>query len=271
MNRVVSFSTGLSSALTVERVLERFGARDTYIVFMDTLIEDADNYRFAEEMQARWYDVYGAENFITLTEGRNPYQVSSDENMIFNQRRHPCTRILKIEPFMKWLATMGDCVVYIGIDFSEIDRCEAITRNYNAAGYEVEYPLLWKPIEFRPYHLVARQDWGIEPPLMYDQGYSHANCGGRCVAQGQGDWIRTLVHRPEVYREVEEWEREMRKRPGLENYAIVRDQSNNTVTPLTLKELRERYENETADQFMLTNLDFSQGACVRCGIGDFVA
>ncbi|MCO5207651.1 MAG: hypothetical protein M9928_21800 [Anaerolineae bacterium] len=36
MKHIVSFSTGLSSAITVERVLARYGEKDTEIVFMDT-------------------------------------------------------------------------------------------------------------------------------------------------------------------------------------------------------------------------------------------
>jgi len=267
MNHVISFSTGLSSALTVERVLKRYGR--AYVVFMDTLIEDEDNYRFSQQMQVRWRKLYPGMMFVTLREGRQPYQVSSDENMIFNQRRHPCTRILKIEQFMSWIKTLPTPpTIHIGISFDEVHRCKAITCNYNAAGYEVDYPLLWRPIEHRPLTEVSRTDWGIEPPRMYEQGYSHANCGGRCVAQGIGDWVRTLTHYPERFAEVEEWERQMRQRPGLDKYAICRDQSSGKVKGRTLEEIRINHENSTEGQLAL--FDFV-GGCVHCGIGEFIS
>lgn len=269
MNHVISFSTGLSSALTVERVLQRYGR--AYVVFMDTLIEDDDNYRFSQQMQDRWRKLYPGAMFVSLQEGRDPYEVASDENMIFNQKLHPCTRILKIEQFTKWLkAFPTPPVVHIGIAFHEVHRCEAITRNYNAAGYEVEYPLLWRPIEHRPLTEVARADWGIEPPRMYEQGYSHANCGGRCVAQGIGDWVRTLTHYPERFAEVEEWEREMRKRPGLDRYAICRDQSGGEVKPRTLESIRLEYEDRNRHQLDMFDLLSSGPGCVSCGIGDLL-
>jgi hypothetical protein len=261
MRHVVSFSTGLSSALTVERVLGRYGRQDTTVVFMDTLIEDPDNYRFMEEMEARW-----ELEIVILREGRDPYQFASDQNMIFNQLVHRCTQTLKIKPFMAYLKTLPEKpVIYLGIDYSEVHRCQAITRSYNAAGYQVDYPLLWKPIEKRPYPYVARQDWGIEPPRMYSEGYTHANCGGSCFAQGQGDWLRTLTISPGLYRKREKWEAAMRQRPGPSQHAILRDQSNHKVTPLTLQELRERYQSKNIDVPLLFELDY-KSPCVVCGI-----
>lgn len=269
MNHVISFSTGLSSALTVERVLQRY--KRAYVVFMDTLIEDDDNYRFSQQVQARWRKLHPGMMAVSLREGRDPYRVSSDQNMIFNQKIHACTHVLKIEQFKKWLKTLvAPPIVHIGIGFDEVHRCEAITRNYNAAGYEVDYPLLWRPVEHRPLTEVARADWGIEPPRMYEQGYNHANCGGRCVAQGIGDWVRTLTHYPERFAEVEEWEREMRKRPGLDKYAICRDQSRGEVKPRTLESIRLEYEERNRHQLDMFDLLSSGPGCVSCGIGDLL-
>jgi hypothetical protein len=267
MNRVVSFSTGLSSALACERVLAKFNpneVNEVYVVFMDTLIEDEDNYRFAGEVYQRWAKLYPGWQHIRLTEGVDPYEVADKHNMIFNQRRHPCTRVLKIEPFMRWLETLdGPSTVYIGFDYSELHRTEATTRNYEEAGYGVDYPLLWRPVEERDYSQVARDDWEIEPPRMYGMGYSHANCGGRCVAMGQKDWLLTLINFPERFAQVEEWERQMRKREGPHKYAILRRSINGISTPMTLEELRERYLAGKIDR-RATPTDSS---CVVCGIG----
>jgi len=242
VNHIVSFSTGLSSALTVERVVSKYGTGDTHIVFMDTLIEDEDNYRFMRDCSIRWGNLYGI-GIELLTEGRTPYQVFVDNHIIPNNRVAPYTRRLKINMFVKYLKDNfqkdDPITIHIGYDFSEIHRCEATTRNYGKLGYAVDYPLLWQPIESREYSSVVRDDWGIEPPRMYGMGYSHANCGGRCVKQGKNDWIRTLVQFPERYAEIEEWEENMRKNERNANYTIASRVRKGVKIPVTLKTLRE--------------------------------
>lgn len=260
MKHIASFSTGLSSAVMVERLLARYGKDAVTVVCMDTLIEDDDNYRFSQDCMFRW-----GVDFVWLREGRDPYQVGADEHVIPNQKLAPCTRRLKIEPFTDYLAGLtGPITIHIGFDFSEAHRCAATDKNYNALGYATDYPLMWKPIEFRPYVQVAREDWGIEPPRMYGLGYTHANCGGRCVKQGKGDWLRTLAHFPERYAASEEWEREMRKNETNADYAFLRHQEAGQVRPMTLQELREQHEAGKAPT--LFDLD-AASACVVCGVG----
>lgn len=259
MRHIVSFSTGLSSALTWKRVVDRYGKGAVTVVAMDTTIEDDDNYRFARDMER-----YMGMAIVWLREGRDPYAVSRAEHVIPNQKLAPCTHRLKIEPFKQYLSSLdGPLTIHIGYDFSEVHRCKATTKNYNALGYAVDYPLLWKPVEHRPYPQVAREDWGIEPPRMYALGYTHANCGGRCVKQGKGDWLRTLINFPDRYAEAEAWEAEMRANPTNANYALLRDQSGGMVRPMTLRELREEHEAGLA--LPLFNLDQAHG-CVVCGV-----
>jgi hypothetical protein len=273
MKHVVSFSTGLSSALTVERVLNRYGKEATSVVFMDTQFEDDDNYRFMNECKKRW-DV----PIIVLCEGRTPYEVSRSENVIPNSFIAPCTFRLKINIFKAWLETQEKPItIHIGYDFSEIHRCDKTKKNYEELGYSVDFPLLWEPIEEREYTDVSKNDWGIEPPRMYPMGYTHANCGGRCVKQGQGDWIRTLINFPDRYKEIEDWEQEMRTHS--ERHAvrsILKRSVNKETVPFTLRELREKYESEhllpksKEEQLYLFTLD-SKSMCVVCGIGDILS
>ncbi len=259
---IISFSGGLSSAITAERVL---GVHpEASVVFMDTRIEDEDNYRFMQDCFARWRKLYQP-NIVILSEGRNPYQVFSDEHIIPNSRIAPCTYRLKIEQFAQYVQQSD--IIYIGYDYAEVHRCEATTRNWESRGCQVEYPLLWKPIITRKYSEVVSVDWGIDPPRMYQMGYTHANCGGRCVKQGQGDWLRTLINFPEQFREAEEWELEMRETHGFD-YAILKDRTGGELKPLLLRDLRLRYEAKNTMTLDLFALD-SQSACVRCGIGDF--
>lgn len=264
MKHIVSFSTGLSSALATERVLRRYGHASAEVIFEDTTIEDADNYRFMHDMERRWGITVTA-----LREGRSPYQVFSAQHVIPNSRVAPCTRRLKIEPFVAYLRERSESLtVHVGYDFSEMHRCGATQANYQALGWDVDFPLLWQPIEYRPYPDVCRQDWGIEPPRMYSLGYSHANCGGVCIKQGNGDWIRTLIHYPERYAIAEDWEATMRENPTNANYAILKDRRDGTMRPLTLRELRQRHEGQRPGQAELNLLDEQTGGCLYCGVGD---
>jgi hypothetical protein len=170
--------------------------------------------------------------------------------------------MLKIQPFTRYVSDLGgDITIHIGYDFAEVHRCEATEKAYNRLGWSVDFPLLWRPLEHRPYTDVCRDDWGIEPPRMYELGYSHANCGGVCVKQGLGDWRRTLANFPERYEQVEKWERDMRDHPVRQAYAILRDQSNGTVTAKTLEELRGEVEAGAKVQPSL--FDFDSILCSR--------
>lgn len=273
MKHIVSFSSGLSSALTVERVLNRYGKEATEVVFMDTKIEDEDNYRFMNDCKARW-----GIPITVLCHGMTPYEISRKENIIPNSRIAICTFRLKIEIFRNHLATMEKPItIHIGYDYEEIHRVKKTKENYESLGYVVDFPLLWEPIEEREYTDVVRSDWGIEPPRMYALGYTHANCGGTCVKQGQGDWIRTLINFPERYAEIEAWEQEMRTHSDRHaKFAILKRMVKGETRPLTLTELREKYEKEykviekpKEQQLYLFNLDYNS-SCVVCGIGDMI-
>jgi len=268
MNHVVSVSSGLSSALVLERVCLRYDPAAVVGVFMDTTIEDEDNYRFLQACESRWSARYGVQ-VIHLQEGRTPYEVAEDKQIIPNQKIAPCTFALKIDLFRDWLTDRfepGAATIHIGYDYTEVHRIPATERNYRAAGYPVDFPLLWKPYEFRDYSQVVREDWGIEPPRTYPMGFTHGNCLKKgCVRMSLADWRRFWIYFPERYAETEAWEQEQRQHPTREDYALLRDQSNGTVTPLTLKAFRERLEQEDGGQ-----LSFDFEGCVHCGVGDLM-
>lgn len=262
---VASFSGGRLSAVMVERLFQ--SGRHPYVVFMDTKTEDDDNYRFIAECDERWYRLYGLTP-TRLCEGRTPYEVSHAQHVIPNSLLAPCTNRLKIEPFRAYLQDNfagQDVTIHIGYDFSEMHRCEPTRAAYAKYGWSVDFPMLWTPIEFRPYSEIIRS-WGIEPPRMYAMGYSHANCGGVCVKQGAGDWIKTLINFPDRFAQAEEWECEMRKNPTNAAYTILKRTRGGKIENLTLEQLRIEYQHDQKGALLLAS-DFM---CIRCGIGDFV-
>jgi hypothetical protein len=235
MHHIVSLSGGISSALAADRVINRYGRDNVTLWFADTSWEDADLHRFLADCMARW----GGE-LATYKDGRTPLGVAESQNIIPNQRVAPCTYELKIKPFVKYIKTqVKPLTVHLGLDWTEMHRLEAPKRNYEAIkGVAVDYPLMWKPYEFRNYFDVVRLEWGIETPELYKQGWSHNNCGGRCVKQGIRDWKRLQVQRPDDFAEVRDWEQAQRAKGGARaNYAITRKQRGEEVIPVTLLEL----------------------------------
>lgn len=244
MRHIVSLSGGVSSALAADRTINRYGREHVTLWFADTSWEDADLYRFLDDCMARW----GGE-LVRYQDGRTPLEVASDVSLIPNQKRAPCTRILKIEPFIAYLATQAKPVtVHLGLDWTELHRMDAPKRNYEAIeGVTVDYPLMWKPYEMRSYFDVVRLEWGIKIPRLYEIGFPHNNCGGRCVKQGIREWKRLQIHEPERFAEVRDWEQAQRAKGGARaNYAITRDQSGGTVTPITLAELESDWQPDPA-------------------------
>lgn len=53
MKHIVSVSGGVGSYLTLKRVIDKYGKDDVIAVFMDTLAEDGDLYRFLNDIDEK--------------------------------------------------------------------------------------------------------------------------------------------------------------------------------------------------------------------------
>ncbi len=262
---IVSLSGGFSSAVAAIRVIQRYGKDDVRLWFADTSWEDEDLYAFLD-----WFEVWVGMPIVRYQDGRTPLQVAEDQQIIPNSMIAPCTIHLKLRPFVtyvKGLLEAGHSVtVYIGYNWSEPHRMEITRSNYAKLGVECVFPLVeWSPVEYRSITQIAAE-WGCQVSRMYLMGYSHNNCGGRCVKQGIRDWLRTLHEFPERYTEVEAWEAAQRCKPGRENYAIAREQVDGVRHGLPLSELRRRTQLKREQQ---PSLDlFNDGNSCMCNAGD---
>lgn len=237
---IVSLSGGTASAVAANRVIERFGLDNVVLWFADTLWEDEDLYRFLDDCSKRW----GIEITVS-TEGRTPLQVAEDRQIIPNSRIAPCSSVLKQLQFKKFLNDAPKPVtVHLGLDWAEEHRMARPKAEYEAVpGVTVDFPLTWLPLPNLRYYSTV-QEWGIKPPRLYDLGFPHNNCGGRCVRQGIKEWIRLKYAFPERFAEVRDWEQAQRAKGGPRaTYAIAKDRSDKQVRPLTLAEIEEREDD----------------------------
>lgn len=262
VKHLVSISGGMQSAICADRVIERYGADAVTLWFADTLVEDADLYRFLGDLERRW-----GLRIVHHAEGETPLEVAERKRLIPNQRRAPCTNALKIEPFMRFLKRIAKPVtVYLGMGWWEQHRMERPRERYQAVpGVTVDYPSLWEPVDRREPSGIVRS-WGIAPPRAYALGFSHNNCGGACVKQGRREWVRLLAWKPDLFARYEEWEAAQRAKGGARaGYAINQDRSGHTRRPQTLTEIRELVERGVLTPPPPGPADDAEG-CLQCSI-----
>ena len=249
MKHIVSLSGGIGSYITLKRVLERFSKENVIAVFCDTLYEDGDLYRFLEDIEKK-FDL----KIVRLSAYKTPLQLQIEDEFIYNSRIANCSKILKSKVFNEWLKqnySVNDCILYMGIDWTEVHRCEAITKKYRP--YKVEYPLCNEMLYKQEYLDELKED-GIKIPRLYKIGLTHNNCGGRCVKAGIGHWLQLLEMDRNRFLEAENDELALQRLIGKEYTHLKRGGK-----PYSLHQLRIDKERQ------LTIFDFEEcndfGAC----------
>ncbi|MEV1083462.1 hypothetical protein AB0I98_35480 [Streptomyces sp. NPDC050211] len=234
---VVQYSGGIGSWATAQRVAAEYGPHDLVLLFADTLVEDPDLYRFVSEAAGQL-----GVPVTRVADGRTPFEVFWHQRFLGNSRYAPCSEFLKQRPCRSWLETHADpadTVLYVGIDWSEQRRTAAIERGW--APWTVTFPMCDPPYLTKDEMLDQARAAGVEPPVLYELGFGHNNCGSLCVRGGHQHWARVLEIFPERYAEAERQEQELRAELG--DVAILRDRSGGRTRPLTLTEFRERQES----------------------------
>lgn len=245
---VVLFSSGASSAIVAERVLQQ---RAATLLFTDTQFEDEDNYRFLDEVLGYFKRSQYQFDFEHIKEGRNPLQVFEGEKILGSNRTPCCSKILKGQQTLKWLkGKEHKIILYFGFDFKELHRADRVVERYAEHGIECRFPLTEKPYLTISSHEYIRENWGIEPPKMYALGFSHANCGGRCVRGALQHWRHLLRVFPERFEQMAAFERKFKN--GKYTY----------LKEMSLDELRRQYEKQLS---LFEEDDAAQNVpCIQC-------
>lgn len=273
---VARISTGTASAVAAQRAILRYGRERVLLHFSDVFWEDGDNYRFMADLM-RFFGgrLYGNTRVSSGGE-RAPRDVWEERSLIPNSAHAPCSYELKMKPFEEWLWRLPKPVVVVGgLGWQEPHRIDRLLHYHKHAGqwrkpqgfaarisgvYE-EFPLLWKPIETRPYSEVVRS-WGIEPPRAYRLGFPHANCHGACCRQGIEEWHRLYFVDYTSFAESRDWEQAQRAKGGARaNAAFCQSRVGGVSVPVTLAELEQKWRAEQcAAPSMFENTD-DNGSC----------
>jgi len=240
MNRtirhVVMFSGGASSAYVAKWVVDKFGKENTILFFTDTLWEDRDNYRFLEDVA----EYLGIE-VTKRVDGRTPEEVFFEQRFLGNARFAKCSEELKVRQtiiFIEDLRTDNyEPILYFGIGPHEKERAENLTRHYThmpIEPVECRFPMIDTISPEVKARSIIENEWKICLPRMYELGFSHANCGGRCVRGGLHHYANLFLEWPERYALQEAMEEKFRNDYNLD-VSIMKKNSK----PYTLKHHRE--------------------------------
>lgn len=248
VKHVVQFSGGGGSWAAAKRVAAQHGTADMVLLFCDTRIEDDDLYRFLRDAA---YNVRAP--LVMIADGRTPYEVYQDRRFLGNSRVAHCSADLKqriADDYVR--ANFPDptnLVRYIGLDWSEPNRFygdgkrqKGFQKRMAEQGWRCEAPLLDPPYLTKPDIIAWMKSEGLKPPRMYEEGFAHNNCAGRCCKAGMGHWAHMLRVRPDAYAQSEREENELRATLGDVSMLSDRAGTGGEKKVLTLTQLRQRIE-----------------------------
>lgn len=249
MKHVVMFSGGIGSWMTAKRVVDVVGAENVVLLFSDVkgntddphIGEDEDTYRFIDEASK----MLGAE-LVTLVDGRNIWEVFRDRKFLGNSRLAPCSHELKQKPAKKWIwenCDPDDTIIYVGIDWTETHRMEAVARGYQP--YKVAAPLTVQPFMTKQQMIDEAESLGLKAPRLYSLGFKHNNCGGGCVRAGHKQFKQLLDTMPDRFAVWEANEEKMQNQLGVE-VTILSRTVDGVKKPFSLRDLREASDRQPA-------------------------
>lgn len=287
MKHIIFYSGGIGSWGAAIRIADKYNLDDVKLLFTDTFIEDDDLYRFLIETASKLFNRPSIEliertrnipditehldrknylkdlaldvgliipNLVWINEGRSPWEVFEDVRWIGNSRVAPCSHILKQQTARKWIEqnyTSDECILYLGIDWTEEHRTIAPTKNW--APYNIKFPLCEAPFLTKLQLIKNLEDLEISVPKLYKEGFSHNNCGGFCVRAGQGNFIKLLETNPKLYKYHEDKEQETREFLG-KDVTILKRTKNKERLNLSLRQLREEYLSNNSEDIDLLEI-----------------
>lgn len=250
MMHIVSYSGGLASFFEAKLCVEKYGRENTVLVFCDTKTEDEDLYRFLKDTTN-----YLGLDLITLTEGRDIWEVAYDRKFLFNSRVADCTIKLKIELFHEYIGQFDptNITVHIGFDYMEQHRMDKAIPHYNPVKVE---SLIMRTCMTKDSMRYELEKLCITLPRLYRLGFAHNNCGGFCFKAGIGHFKLLLEKLPDRFDYHMEKERELIELIG-KPYAILKRKG----TPYTLYQFKEDLTRNGTQLSLDAELDIGGCSC----------
>lgn len=245
---VAMFSGGAASAYVAYKMVQTHGKENCVLFFTNTLWEDEDNYRFMDEIAE-----YIGIDITERVDGRTPEEVFYDVRFLGNSRMAKCSEELKVRQTILFLEELRDeenlePILYFGIGPHEKHRADNLTEFYKhnpIEPIETRFPMIETFQDDIDVKGIIENEWGIKLPRMYELGFSHANCAGRCVRGGFQHYAQLYKIWPDRYAEQVQMEEDFREH-FEKNVSILKKDGK----PFTLKEYRKQMDEEGLEKFL---------------------
>lgn len=198
------FSCGATSTIACKLAIDKYGADNVDLWYIDTGAHHIDNERFIAECE-KWLSkkVLRAKS----TKFNNPLEVAKKE--LFNTPYGaPCTKYLKKEVRQKQIMPLYECVEVkhiLGFEYTKHEINRAL-RWKEQVSKDCIFPLIEERLTKQDCLKMLKKA-GIEMPIMYRLGYNNNNCIG-CFKGGAGYWNKIRKDFPDVFKACAEVERE---------------------------------------------------------------
>ncbi len=207
------------------------------------------------EMFAHWRklsDMLGAPLTPIMAGNKSLQSLIREQVALPNHRARWCTRMLKLEPYYKWLSGQRPCVSYVGLRADEESRPGMIFPD--ADGVQMDFPM-------------RRWGWTIDDVQNYlaEKGVTvpdRTDCA-MCFWQKIGEWYLLWRDNPAEYQEAEDLETWVTAERG---YPVTLRSPQRDSWPAGLADLRAEFERGRVPERSLKMMDKRRmtGGCRVC-------
>lgn len=226
---MVNVSGGSASAVAWYRCLCLYGESHVFPVFADTCSEDEDLYRFLDDCEKEF-----GQKITRLSSGKDIWDVFDETGIMrIAKSGNACKAsiILKQQPLDQHFLEHQFDAQAVGIQYDEPER---ITSLKSRKQTPLLFPLVLPP---RLGECLVHEEirkLGLKLPRLYEQEFTHNNCGGGCILAGLAQWNAFRLANPEGFAYAKEREEVFTARTG---FTVLRDQSDGEVKSYTLAQL----------------------------------
>jgi hypothetical protein len=219
-NPVVAwFSGGITSAVACKLAINIFGKESVRVVFIGTMNEDEDSYRFLEDCE-KWYEV--EIEIIHRKEYANIKEVWFKFLSLNVANGAICSSELKREVRMEFQRLNSFSFQVFGFDIDEPKRAKAMQMNYPES--KPIFPLLLMGYSKKDCIRIV-EEAGIVIPRSYHWGFNNNNClQTGCVQGGIGYWQKMQKEFPDKFAAMAKIEHELTDLKG-KPVTMLKDQS----------------------------------------------
>jgi len=213
------WSGGITSAVACKLAIDLYGKENVRIIFIDTMNEDDDTYRFKDDC-SKWYGI--EIETISSTKHKSVQAVWRRYKALNNAKGAVCSSEMKRQVRETWEKTNTWEYQVFGFDLDESKRAKGMALNHPQT--KPIFPLMMYGLNKKDCIKIVQKE-NIEVPNMYKLGFLNNNCFKTgCVQGGIGYWQKMYRDFPNKFDAMAKMEHELTDVKG-KPVTMLKDQS----------------------------------------------